>query len=141
MGILGDAIGGLVGGIGDIAGKAADVATGGIGGIVGGMLKMISPQVDGVMGQFTQAQSMINDLVKTPMNEMLKQVDGGDIWRGPGADTFKQDLTSSFLPEVGMMDSVIQGMGAWMKNSKDAIEQADDDALKEVESLLDFFGV
>lgn len=137
MDFISDAVGGLAGGI---AGKVADVA-GGIGGGVGGLLKMVLPQVDGVLGQFTQAQTMLQDLVKSPINAMLKEVDGGDIWRGPGADTFKQDLTSTFLPEFEAVNNIAESMGKWLRESKDAIQQADDDALKEVESLLDFINI
>jgi len=126
MGFIGDAIGGIAGGVGDL-----------VGGVGGGLLKMVLPQVDGILGQFTQAQNLLQDLVKSPINAMLKEVEDGQVWRGPGADAFKQDLTSTFLPEIGVIGSVLEGMGKWLGQSKDAIQQADDEALKEIESLMD----
>jgi hypothetical protein len=72
---------------------------------------------------------------------MLKEVEDGGIWTGPGAEAFKQDLTSAFLPDVQRMGDIIANMGKWMEQSKDGIQQADDDALKEVESLTEFFGL
>lgn len=141
MGIFGDVLGGvgnLAGGIAGAAGDAVGKVAGGLGGIGGGLLKLVLPQVDGVLGQITQSQNMIQDLVKSPMNAMLKEVEDGQIWRGPGADAFKQDITSAFLPEVDMINNLTENMGKWLRQSKDAIQQADDDALKEIEGLLDF---
>lgn len=122
-----DFVSGVVGGIAGGVAKAA-----------GGVLKLVVSQVDGVLGQFNQSKDMLNDLVYTPIQGMMQEVEDGSIWTGPGANAFTQDLKNSFLPQADSMFGGIGEMIKWLTESSTSIQRADDEAVKEVDSLDDF---
>lgn len=122
----------------DFISDAVGSVTGGIGKAVGGVLKMVTSQVDGILSQFSVSKDMVNDLVTTPIQGMLQEVEDGGMWRGPGANLFVQDVKGSFLPEAGSMFGGIGDIIKQITDSRDAITRADDEAIKEVDSLDDF---
>jgi hypothetical protein len=122
---------GILSGVGNLAGNV-------VGGLAGGaanaILKLAAPQLQGILGQLGGGQKMIDELVRRPIQEMLKAVDDG-TWTGPGADAFKQELTRVFLPQAtGMFGNIGAIIGALQK-AQTVIESADSSAAGLVNQL------
>ena len=114
---------GLVDSIGDVVGGAFGSTVGGMLGeatsAVGDILKVVFPSIDQVTQQIGNYQKMLDDVVKTPIEGMMGQVENDGIWMGDGADLFVRECRSTFLPEtLGIFDK--------FKNQIDGINEAAD---------------
>jgi uncharacterized protein YukE len=113
-------------------------AVGGVTGAVSGALKLVTSQVDEVVNQLTQSQNLFEELVQTPIQGMIKSVSDG-TWTGDGANAFLEELNQAFLPDI---QSVSEGVGtftSWITQAASAVQQADAEAAKLVEPLVEEF--
>jgi uncharacterized protein YukE len=120
---IGSAVGGIAGGVASVA---------------SGVLRLVTPQMDEVLGQLGNAQKLIEEQVQNPIKEMLKAVDDS-TWTGPGAEAFKQELNQTFLPQMGTVLGGIGGLIGSLTQAKEAVQGADKEAAARIDALQDQF--
>jgi len=105
----------------------------------GGIFKLMFHIVEGVINQILSQVKIIEDAVTNPLKAIISQVTGG-IWKGDGADRFVQEMTSEVIPSLVNIMNVNQGYASAIRHSVERMQQAEQQAAKAAQTLLDVFG-
>lgn len=124
MGFFSDAgnfIGGIAGGpIGGIVGGA-------VGGIVDGILGLFSNPLDEILSQLNQQKEIVSDEAFNPIQAIVQQVAGGEVWKGAGADAFVNQASNITLPDIGRIGDDLENLGSNLQSARDILFTADEE--------------
>lgn len=102
------------------------------------MFRWVRDAVDAIMGQILQQVNAVQNLVTAPLRAMVNAVLGG-IWKGDGATRFVQEMTSSVIPGLTNLTSVINGYKNAINKAQEAMAQAVKSATSIASGLNDIF--
>lgn len=105
----------------------------------GGIFKLMFQVVEGAISQIINQAKIIEDAVTNPLKTIVSQVTGG-IWKGDGADRFAQEMSSEVIPSLVNIMNVNQNYATAIRNSVERMKQAEQQAAKSAQTLLDVFG-
>lgn len=96
--------------------------------------------VQTVLNQLKQLSNIVQEQAYAPMKQMAQLVQGGEIWRGEGADAFVQEVTSFMMPSVVKVDGNINSYVKNIQRAIDIIDRADEQSSKKADDLSQIFG-
>lgn len=103
------------------------------------LLRFARAEVDRVIGKLTQQVNIVEELAHGPMRAMVKEVEGGQLWRGRGADAFVRDVSTMMVPGVGKIKDQVQTFQGNLQRASQTIEQADQQAQRLINECVDKF--
>jgi hypothetical protein len=103
------------------------------------LLRMAEQVLDQVLQQFSQQLNVVAEQAIQPMQGTVSLVEGG-AWRGIGAEQFKQEVASIFMPNTGIVRELIAQQQSNLNKARDIIKQADQSAHQAVQDMDNLFG-
>ena len=125
---------GLFDGIIDM-GTSIVTGPGGASGIIGSVLKVVFPQVEEITSTFLNFDAQLNDLVTTPIQGFIGEIEDGEIWEGAGAEAFEEECRSIFLPQNQQLQGGFSAFGGMLQKAKGIMQEADKKALTQVNTF------
>jgi hypothetical protein len=105
----------------------------------GGIFKLMFDVVEGVISQIMSQVKIIEEAVTSPLRALVGQVTGG-IWKGDGADRFVQEMTQEVIPMLVNIMNVNTSYTSMIRRAIDKMNQAEQQAAHQAQTLLEQFG-
>lgn len=102
------------------------------------LIRFARKVVEGVISQLMQQLDIVNEQALNPMRVIVDSITD-EVWRGQGAEAFKEEVSSMMIPGVGKVANHINTMSSNIKFAIDVIDRADAEVNKKVLSLSDVF--
>ena len=107
--------------------------------MLGFLLRMARAIVHRVLAQLTQQLNVVRQQAYRPMRVMARQVAGGSIWRGKGADAFVEEVQSLLMPHTRHVANHITLFHRHLGHAVETIDRADKQVQKLATGLGDLF--
>jgi uncharacterized protein YukE len=103
------------------------------------LLRMARAVLDNVLRGLTEQLNVVEERAMAQIKLSIQEVTGG-IWKGQGADAFVNELSSIFIPNVTTIQEHISTTQHNLVSARDAIDRADEESARLVQSrLMDAF--
>lgn len=93
--------------------------------------------VMGFLGDWVNKLTGITDLILNPIAQIAKNVQGGSIWKGRGANKFVEELTGNTKSELTQVETIGKQWHDSIKKASDVIFQAMQSTNQMVAGLMD----
>ncbi len=93
--------------------------------------------VMGFLGDWLMKITGIQDLILNPIAQIAKNVQGGSIWKGRGADKFVEELTGNTKNELTQVQDVAKQWHSGIQKASDVMFQAMQSTNQMVAGLMD----
>lgn len=95
--------------------------------------------VMGFLGDWLNKITGIQDLVLNPIAQIAKNVLGGSVWKGRGADKFVAELEGNTKNELSAVQNIGNAWSKGVKQASDTIFQSMQTAQQMANSLYEIF--
>jgi uncharacterized protein YukE len=102
------------------------------------LLRMARKVLEGVLSQLTRQLNIIQDQALSPMRTIVNSITD-EVWRGEGAEAFKEEVSGLMIPGVGQVAEHITAISANIRFAMDVIDRADEEVNKKVLTVADLF--
>jgi hypothetical protein len=102
------------------------------------LLRVAKAVVQQVYQGLQQQLNVVLEQAYNPMQAALEQVTGG-VWKGVGADAFVEEVSSLYMPGVGLVGDQIRGLQANLQRAEEIMEEADQKANGAVRGIEEQF--
>ena len=89
------------------------------------LLRIARAAVEMVLSKIAEQMSILEDMVRAPMQTMVNAVVGG-IWIGDGADRFVEEVTNLFIPGTDRIVASCNTTSDSITNGLDIMDRADE---------------
>jgi uncharacterized protein YukE len=105
---------------------------------IGTLLRFQQQLVQSVLDRHTQQMNIVREQAYQPLQQIMQQVEGG-VWKGTGAEAFKQELQQLHMPGLTMIEQLLQIFQKMTVHAGDVMTKADQDANHSVQGLAEDF--
>jgi hypothetical protein len=103
------------------------------------LIRMARKVLEGVLSQLTRQVNILEDMALSPMRTIVNSMTD-EVWRGEGAEAFKEEVSGLFIPGVGRVSEHITSISSSISFAMDVIDRADEEVSKKTLTLGDLFG-
>lgn len=103
------------------------------------LIRIARQVVQNVLSQLMQQFNVLEEMVRSPMQNMVNSL-VDPVWKGDGANQFKEEVSSLFIPGVGAIGSQVKTVHGNLQRAVDVMDQADQKAQQIAQQVGDVFG-